>query len=39
MAPLMQFVEHYLEQYVERYREHWPKQLTRLKGVLARMDQ
>ncbi|MEZ0311444.1 MAG: ArsR/SmtB family transcription factor [Myxococcota bacterium] len=39
MAPLMQFVEQYLEQHVERYREHWPKQLTRLKGVLARMDQ
>lgn len=39
MTPLMQFVESYLEKQVDRYREHWPKQLTRLKGVLARMDQ
>lgn len=39
MAPLMQFVEQYVAQQVGRYREHWPKQLVRLKGVLERMDQ
>lgn len=39
IAPLLNFLEHYLESHVDRYRKHWPRQLDKLKNVLARMDQ